>query len=88
MKAFIDLADDYKTSLEYKELRLETQRQYDYHIAIAADHFGRTRLSKIAPLSAKKAYDTWCNRGVSSPTMSCLRPRLYSIMVCVWRSFL
>lgn len=65
MKTFIDLADDYKTSLEYKELRLETQRQYDYHIAIAADHFGRTRLSKIAPLSAKKAYDTWCNRGVS-----------------------
>lgn len=65
MKAFIDLADDYKTSLEYKELRLETQRQYDYHIAIAADHFGRTRLSKIAPLSAKKAYDAWCNRGVS-----------------------
>ena len=65
MKAFIDLANDYKTSLEYKELRLETQRQYDYHIAIAADHFGRIRLSKIAPLSAKKAYDTWCNRGVS-----------------------
>ena len=65
MKTFIDLADDYRTSLEYKELRLDTQRQYDYHIAIAAEHFGRTRLSKIAPLSAKKAYDTWCNRGVS-----------------------
>jgi len=65
MKTFIDLADDYRTSLEYRDLRLETQRQYDYHIAVASEHFGRTRLSKIAPLSAKKAYDTWCNRGVS-----------------------
>jgi integrase len=65
MKTFIDLADDYRTSLEYKELRLDTQRQYDYHIAVASEHFGKTRLSKIAPLSAKKAYDTWCNRGVS-----------------------
>lgn len=65
MKTFIDLADDYRTSLEYRDLRLETQRQYDYHIAVASEHFGRTRLAKIAPLSAKKAYDTWCNRGVS-----------------------
>ena len=65
MKTFIDLADDYKTSLEYKELRIETQRQYDYHITVAADQFARTRLSKITPLSAKKAYDAWCNRGVS-----------------------
>ena len=65
MKTFRDLSDDYKTSLEYRELRLETKVQYDYHITILVQHFGRTSLSLIAPLYAKKAYDTWCERGVS-----------------------
>jgi len=65
MKTFRDLSDDYKKSLEYRELRQETKVQYDYHITILVQHFGRTSLSLIAPLYAKKAYDTWCERGVS-----------------------
>ena len=65
MRNFQELADDYRASLEYKGLRYETQRQYDYHMDIVSEHFGRTRLSSIAPLAAKKAYDKWCDRGVS-----------------------
>jgi len=65
MKTFLDLANDYRKSLEYSGLRLETKKSYDYHIDVVAEHFGRTRLSRIAPLAAKKAYDKWCDRGVS-----------------------
>lgn len=62
---FEELANDYRTSLEYRELRLTTQKDYDYYIDIICKHFGGTRLTKITPLSAKKAYDKWCERGVS-----------------------
>lgn len=65
MNTLDELITDYKDSLDYKDLRSETKAQYDYHLRLITEHFGKTRLKKITPLLAKKAYNKWCERGVS-----------------------
>jgi len=65
MKRLDELVDDYKKSLDYKDLRQETKAQYDYHFRLLTEHFGTKRLNRITPLMAKKAYNKWCERGVS-----------------------
>tara|TARA_R110002012_G_scaffold317276_1_gene533256 strand:- start:781 stop:1653 length:873 start_codon:yes stop_codon:yes gene_type:complete len=65
MRNFDELSSDYKQSLEYRALVMVTKSQYEYHIRLMSKQFGRTRLKSFTPLRAKKAYDVWCERGVS-----------------------
>jgi|TARA_R110000787_G_scaffold40146_1_gene99985 integrase len=60
------LIEQYKSSIEYKELRKETKQHYRYMISCITKYFGdESDVNLLTTKKAKLAYDFWCSMGVS-----------------------
>ena len=59
------LAEDYKNSLEYRELRDETKVHYDYMLRCLFTSFKKSSVKSLTSKQCKLAYDKWCERGIS-----------------------
>lgn len=59
------LADVYKESLEYKDLRDETKKNYNYMLSCLVKHLGKSSVKNLTTKECKMLYDKWCNQGVS-----------------------
>jgi len=59
------LADEYKQSLDFTGLRLQTQKHYIQMLNIVFTTFGNKSVKKLTSKDCKVAYDKWCKRGLS-----------------------
>lgn len=71
MTTVLEIADEYYSSHDFKNLRDETKTQYQYFLGVMFDtEVDDTRLgsldhASITTKQAKLAYDLWCDRGIS-----------------------
>ena len=67
-----ELIDDYYSSYDFKVLRDDTKKQYEYLIRVMLDTvvegkpLCRYALDKITTRMAKDAYNQWCEKGITT----------------------
>lgn len=70
MNTVNDLKEEYFSSHDFKHLRDETKKQYEYFLSIMTDTkldnklFKNMHYTDVTTKQAKLAYDMWCDRGI------------------------
>ncbi len=66
-----ELAQKYYSSIDFKNLRDDTKKQYQYHIGVMLDTVVESKAirerycDKVSSRMAKLSYNQWCERGIS-----------------------